>query len=80
MWEEVKNDFGVIACEVLMIPFTEAAVERLFAFLSSITSSSMYNSNLELIESRLIIHFDSIFRKAGPIDIKDINESAFSLE
>lgn len=80
MWEEVKNDFGVIACEVLMIPCTEAAVERLFAFLSSITSSSMYNSNLELIESRLIIHFDSIFRKAGPIDIKDINESAFSLE
>lgn len=59
-WEQIHNDFGIIACEVFTIPCTEAAVERLYSYLSSITSSSMYNSSLEMIESRLMIHIDSI--------------------
>lgn len=47
--EDVKNDFGEIACEVLIIPCNKAAVEPFLAFLSSMTSCSMYNSNLEII-------------------------------
>lgn len=77
-WSKLKTDLANFACEILSIPCTEAAVERLFSFLSSITSSSMYNSSLELIESRLMIHFDSLFRKIGPIDIKNITLETFT--
>ena len=77
-WSKLKTDLANFACEILSIPCTEAAVERLFSFLSSITSSSMYNSSLELIESSLMIHFDSLFRKIGPIDIKNITLETFT--
>lgn len=59
-WEKIPNDLGMIACEVLTIPCTEAAVERLYSYLSQITSSPMYNSSIEVIESRLMIHLDSL--------------------
>ena len=77
-WSKLKTDLANFACEVLLIPCTEAAVERIFSFLSSITSSSMFNSSLELIESRLMIHFDSLFKKVGSIDIKNITLETFT--
>ena len=60
-WKEIPNDSGINACEVLSIPCSEAAVERLYSFLTSITSSSMYNSSFESIEARLMIHLNSIW-------------------
>lgn len=59
-WKEIQNDFGMIAREVLSIPCFEAAVEKLYSYLTEIISSSMYNSSIESIEARLRVHLYSI--------------------
>lgn len=81
MWEYLASNneelgipqtFFILAKEVLEIPSTEAAVERLFTFLSNLTSGHMCNSQEETLSSRLIVKFDTIFRNAGQVQWKNL--------
>lgn len=69
---EFYYGFSVLASEVLRIPSSEAAVERVFSSLSRITMCQMCNSEEESIKARLIVKFDSIFQKAGAINWVDL--------
>lgn len=59
------------AIEILLIPSSEAAVERVFRALSELTESNMSKISRETINARLVVKFDSIFGRAGPISWED---------
>lgn len=63
----IRSSFVQLAVEVLQIPSSEAAVERLFSALSLATKGEMCNSHIESLNARLIVKFDSIFKDAGSI-------------
>lgn len=71
--------FIKLAKEVLLIPATEAAVERLFSHLSILTSGNLCNTKEKTLNSRLIVKFDAIFKKAGSIKWTDIPNQSFNL-
>lgn len=65
--------FISLAIEVLQIPASEAAVERLFTALSRATRQEMCNSHVESLNSRLIVKFDSIFEDIGAIEWEEFD-------
>lgn len=69
--------FIILAKEVLLIPATEAAVERLFSHLSYLTSAKLCNTKVETLNSRLIVKFDKIFKRVGAIKWTDLPSQAF---
>lgn len=66
--------FSDFATDVLTIPSSEIAVERVFASLSLITSNDMCNILPITLNARLIIKYDSFFNKAGSIKFEDLGD------
>lgn len=64
--------FSKLAEEILSIPASEAAVERIFAALSKITTKEMCKIKTNTINSRLVIKYDSIFGNAGSVKLEDL--------
>lgn len=73
----IPLSFITLAKEVLLIPATEAAVERLFAHLSNLTTAKLCNTKVETLNSRLIVTFDEIFKRVGNIKWTDIPNHIF---
>lgn len=71
-WNFLPRSFRILAQEVLQIPSTETACERLFSALSGTTEPRMSNILPETVEARLTVKFDSIFKRAGSVSIDDI--------
>lgn len=63
--------FSEFVTDVLTIPSSEVAVERVFASLSLITTKNMCNILPITINARLTIKYDSIFNKVGNIKFED---------
>lgn len=76
----IPFSFFNIATNVLCIPSSEAAVERLFSSLSKVASSQMCNISPVTLNARLIVKFDSIFQNAGPIKWEDLAKPEQSLK
>lgn len=74
---DIPLSFITLAKEVLLIPATEAAVERLFAHLSNLTTAKLCNTKVETLNSRLIVKFDKIFKKVGNIEWTNIPNQLF---
>lgn len=74
-YDQLSFSFTSIVSEVLQIPCSESAVERLFASLSKIVSSENCNVSPETLNSRLIVKFDSIFSRAGSVSLQDISDN-----
>lgn len=64
--------FRCLAREILSIPSTETACERLFSALSRTTDKSMSNIQPKTVNARLMVKFDTIFERAGKINMSDI--------
>ncbi|KAK8835911.1 hypothetical protein M9Y10_040289 [Tritrichomonas musculus] len=71
---KIRSSFFKLAIEILQIPSSEAAVERLFAALSRATRGEMCNSNVSSLNARMIVKFDSIFKELGSIKWEDFAE------
>lgn len=75
---EVPIFFKEVATEILSIPSTETACERLFSALSNLTSTKMSNLKPETVNARLMVKFNTIFEKTGKITVKDIHSNGIS--
>ena len=76
MWKQLADippSFRSLAKEILSIPSTETACERLFSALSAVTQSQMCNISPEMVNARLMVKFDSIFERAGKVDLKKLS-------
>ena len=80
-WKAMKDDttvsiqcqfFARFAVEVLSIPASEAAVERVFASLSALIDSREKRCKPDLINSKLCIKYDVIFQKAGQVQWEEL--------
>ena len=77
MWnqqEDIDHDLQSLAKEILSIPCTETACERLFSALSRVTSSSLSNIGADTVEARLLVNFNYVFKKAGKFNIIYLNK------
>lgn len=82
MWKSFKTNSPIpnieplicFANEVLLIPSSETAVERVFRALSGLTENKMSKVSRETINARLMVKFDSIFGRAGPILWEDFGD------
>ena len=77
---KIRSSFIKLAIEILQIPSSEAAVERLFAALSRATRGEMCNSNVSSLNARMIIKFDSIFKELGSIKWEEFAEKIENLD
>ena len=78
-WETLEPSnplygLGQIATQLLEIPCSEAAVERLFAHLNNFFNSHSKQTNEDLLNSRLTIKMNYIFKHAEKPEYLSINE------
>ena len=64
--------FAKFAVEVLSIPASEAAVERIFASLSALIDSREKRCKPDLINAKLCIKYDVIFEKAREVQWEEL--------
>lgn len=68
-----KNDeFSKVAEEILQIPATEAACERVFSSLSAATKSERCNVQEQTLDARLTVKFECIFNRAGKVSLDEL--------
>ena len=68
-WKEEHNAFNVLRCialQLFSIPCSEAAVERLFAYLGHAYTPAMSCENIDLINARLTIKYNYFFQHNMP--------------
>lgn len=75
IFDVISHSFISIVTEVLQIPSSESAVERLFASLSKMVSCENCNVSPETLNARLCVKFDSIFSRASSITLAEISEN-----
>lgn len=63
-----------LTIEVLQIPASEAAVERLFSALSRAARQEMCNSHVKSLKGRIIVKSDSIFEDIGAIEWEEFDK------
>ncbi|KAK8839593.1 hypothetical protein M9Y10_028650 [Tritrichomonas musculus] len=73
--DQITISFIKLVTEVLQIPSSESAVERLFSSLSKIVSCENCNVTPITLDSRLMVKFDSIFGRAGSVTLRDISDN-----
>ena len=79
MWDQQDDiDQGLrsLAKEILSIPSTETACERLFSALSATTQGTMCNIGPETVNARLMVKFDYIFERAGKVKLSEISKNS----
>ena len=79
MWnqqEDIDQDIRSLAKEILSIPCTETACERLFSALSATTHVSMCNIGPDTVNARLMVKFDYIFERSGKVNPSELNKNA----
>ena len=75
----ISSRFVNFIIEILQIPSSEAAVEKIFSVLSRLTRAEMCNSHCESLNARLIVKFDSIFKEAGAFTWENFNEKLVTI-
>lgn len=65
--KHISSFFFDLAYQIVQIPSTECAVERMFSALSKVASTETCNVKPETLNARLIVKFDSIFAAAGAV-------------
>ena len=76
MWDwqlDIDKNFRSLVKEILIIPCTETACERLFSALSATTTGTMCNISPETVNARLMVKFEYIFENAGKVNISGLN-------
>lgn len=72
--KQISSLFFELAYQVIQIPSTECAVERMFSTLSKVASTETCNVKPETLNSRLIVKFDSVFAAAGQVSWEDLSQ------
>lgn len=79
-WADFKNPmpftFKLLARDILLIPSSEAPVERVFSALTGATTSHMCNLKPETVNARLTIKFDTLFLGIENIKYHDLVTNA----
>lgn len=70
-YKGIEKKFAKFALEILSIPCSESAVERVFSHLSDILMNNKRNLSFETLNSLLIIRINSIFLKQNGKKSKD---------
>lgn len=73
--DQITISFLKLITEVLRIPSSESAVERLLSSLSKIVSYENCNVTPITFDSRLMVKFDSIFCRVGSVTLREITDN-----
>ena len=64
--KDPHNPLGILAIQILGIPCSESAVERLFASLGAFYNKETKGSHLETINARLTVKTNHLFKRVSP--------------